>query len=320
MEPAPFCLPPLRITTMLSLSTCWNSHRHDEGEYIAQEARALGFDYIEISHGLKVSQLPGLLHEVSAGMIKVSSIHNFCPSPVEVMMDAPDAYEFTSHRASDRNRALTLTEKTLETAARFGAPRVVVHLGSVPMKSLTAKLEGLVNTGGIYSRRYTETKLELVDRRAKLAQLYVDRARAALDEMIPLCEHYGVALGVETRSHYEQVPNESEMLQLMNDYYDCPWIGFWHDFGHVQRKANLGLLDHAQLLSRIAPRLLGCHVHDVEWPAKDHRVPFTGGGVDFDKLLPLVPRGVPLVWELAPSQRRSHVAERIVEWKSRFGA
>src|SRR4051794_11372683 len=40
---------------MLSLSTCWNSHRHEEGEHIAHEARRLGFAYIELSHGLKVS-------------------------------------------------------------------------------------------------------------------------------------------------------------------------------------------------------------------------------------------------------------------------
>lgn len=305
---------------MLSLSTCWNSHRHEEGEHIAHEAWKLGFEYIEISHGLKISQLPGILHEVARGTVKVSSIHNFCPSPVEVMMDAPDVYEFTSHREPERHRALGLTEKTLETAARCGAQRVVVHLGSVPMKSYTSELEAITLEGGIYSRRYTQKKLELVERRAKLGQLYVDRAKAALDEMIPLCEQYKIMLGVETRSHYEQVPTESEMMQLMKDYSDCPWIGFWHDFGHVQRKANLGLLDHAQLLSSLAPRLIGCHIHDVEWPAKDHRVPFTAGGVDFDKLLPLVPKNIPWVWELAPSQRRSHVAERIVEWRARYGA
>ena len=105
---------------MLSLSSCWNSHRHEAGEHIAHEARRLGLEYIELSHGLKVSHLPGLLKAVEHNVIKVSSVHNFCPSPVEVMMDAPDAYEFTSHRESDRERALDLTERTMETAARIG--------------------------------------------------------------------------------------------------------------------------------------------------------------------------------------------------------
>ncbi len=305
---------------MLSLSTCWNSHRHEDGAHIAHEAIALGFEYIEISHGLKVSHLPGLYQVIDSGAIKVSSIHNFCPSPVEITMDAPDAYEFTSHRESERLRAITLTERTLETAARVGAQRVVVHLGSVPMKAYTAELEAMTNAGKIYSRSYTKTKLEFVEKRTKLSKLYVDRAKAALDALIPSCEKYRIALGVETRSHFEQVPNESEMLQLLKDYHDCPWIGFWHDFGHVQRKANLGLLDHAQLLSSIAPRLLGCHVHDVQWPARDHRVPFTGGCINFDTLLPLVPKGIPLVWELSPSQRCSVVAERFLEWKTKYGS
>ena len=287
---------------------------------MVREAVKLGFEYIELSHGLNITHLPDIYRMVDQGEIKVSSIHNFCPSPIEVQMDAPDVYEFTSHRSSERSRALDLTEKTLETAARLKAPRVVVHLGSVPMKSYTLELEKLTHEGKIYSREYTRVKLELVTKRAKLAQLYYDRARAALDEMLPLCEHYGVVLGIETRSHYEQVPDEQEMLRLLAHYGECPWIGFWHDFGHVQRKANLGLLNHAELLSTIAPRLLGCHVHDVAWPEKDHRVPFTGGGVDFDVLMPLVPEGIPLVWELSRSQKVSQVAENLVKWKEKFGS
>lgn len=305
---------------MLSLSTCWNSHRHEDGGHIAHEARRLGFDYIELSHGLKVSHLPGLFKAVKHKVVKVSSVHNFCPSPVEVMMDAPDAYEFTSHRQSDRNRALNLTGKTIETAARVGAPRVVIHLGSVPLKNSTDKLEALTRAGRIYSREYTAAKLDFVKKRAKASRLYFDRARAAIDELLPLAERNRVAICIETRSHYEQVPSEPEMQALMDAYRDCPWLGFWHDFGHVQRKANLGFLDHAELLAGIAPRLLGCHVHDVTWPDRDHCIPFTAGGVDFDKLLPLIPKGIPLVWELSPGQRRAHVAERLAEWKARYGS
>jgi sugar phosphate isomerase/epimerase len=304
---------------LLSLSTCWNSHRYENGEYIAHEAVNLGFQYIELSHGLKVSHLPGIMKCVKEGGVKVSSVHNFCPSPVEVMMDAPDAYEFTSHREDERHRALDLTERTIETAANLGAQRVVVHLGTVPVKPYTDKLEALTHAGKIYMREYTAVKLEFVKARQKHSQHYLDRARAALDELLPTCEKFRVALGIETRSHYEQVPDEREMLSLMDHYRDCPWIGFWHDFGHVQRKANLGLLDHAEILTAIAPRLLGCHVHDVEWPARDHRVPYTAGGVDFDKLIPLVPKGIPLVWELSQSQRRAQVEEKSAGWRAKFG-
>ena len=302
---------------MFSLSTCWNSHRHPDGEQIVQEAAALGFRYIELSHGLKLTQIPGLLGALKTTGVSVSSVHNFCPPPVESQMDAPDLYEFTSHRVEERDRALRLTEQTLEFAARVGAPVAVLHLGSVRMKSLTADLERLALAGRMYSREYTKVKLDLVARRAKASSSYLDRVKAALDRFLPSCERHQVRLGLETRSHFEQIPNEPEILALLDHYKDCPWIGSWHDFGHVQRKANLGLLDHAELLQSIAPRLFGCHIHDVEWPARDHRVP-GAGRVDFDKLLPHIPRNIPWVWELSPGQKRAEVAERSEVWRRKW--
>ena len=303
---------------MLSLSTCWNSHRLHEGEHIVIDAHNTGFEWIEISHGTKISLFPGLLKCCESGEIRVSSIHNFCPSPVEVTIDAPDVYEFTSHRDMERERAIKLTKLTIETAVRFACDRVVLHLGSVPMKSMTGELERIAYEGGAYSRKFTEVKLRLVEERQKHSSFYLDRARKALDELLPVAEAHGVKLAIETRSHFEQVPNESEMLQLLAAYPDTPWLGAWHDFGHVQRQANLGLLDHAQYLASIAPRLLGCHVHDVNWPARDHRIPFTGGDVDFDKLLPLLPADIPLVWELSPTQKKLQIAEHVVEWRKRY--
>lgn len=303
----------------VSLSTCWNSHRHSDGREVAAEARQTGFEWIEVSHGTKISLLPGLLEAVAAGEVKVSSLHNFCPAPVEVLIDAPDAYEFTSPNVSERYRAVKLTLKTIEMAGRFGTDRVVVHLGSVPMPSITKKLEAMALAGGLYSRRYSETKLKLVELREKASAVHLDRVRAALEELIPECEKAGVKLGIETRSHYEQLPNQREMLLLLEEYKDCPWIGAWHDFGHVQRQANLGLVNHAQYLAQIAPRLIGCHVHDVQWPLKDHRAPLSTGGVDLPGLLPLVPPDVPLVWEMSPGNRREQVGGAVEKWKSCLG-
>lgn len=303
---------------MLSLSTSWLSPRHPEGRDIAQEARELGFEYIEVSHGTKITQLPGLLDAVNAGEIKISSLHNFCPAPVEVMIDAPDAFEFTAPRAWERERAISLTKKTLEMATRFGTDLVVVHIGSVPMKPITEQLEAIVSAGGLYSRKFTELKLKLVTAREKASNEHLDRVRAALGQLLPECEKHHVRLGIETRSHYEQIPNQREMSVLLQEYRDCPWIGSWHDFGHVQRQANLALLDHEIYLSEIAPHLIGCHVHDVQWPARDHRTPLSAGGVAFEKLLPLVPPEVPLIWELAPSQKREQIIEALTAWKKAF--
>lgn len=299
---------------MLSLSTCWHSHRHHEGRELVREARELGFEWIEVSHGTKITLIPGILDAIKAGEIRVSSLHNFCPPPVEVTIDAPDVFEFTTPDESQRQRAIKLTLKTLDMAGRMGADRVVLHLGSVKMPSLTAKLEAMVKAGGLYSKDFIRLKLKLAIAREKASAKHLDLVRAALDRLLPECEKLGVKVGMETRSHFEQIPTQKEMEQLLA-HYDSPWLGTWHDFGHVQRQANLALLDHEIFLRENAPRLLGCHVHDVEWPARDHRVPLSTGGVDYPRLLPLVPPGVPLVWELSPSQKRESILAALPKFR-----
>ena len=42
---------------MIAFSTCWNSQKHSDGYTMIKEIVDLGFDTIEISHGLKISLL-----------------------------------------------------------------------------------------------------------------------------------------------------------------------------------------------------------------------------------------------------------------------
>jgi len=285
---------------------------------MVDEILALGFDTIEISHGLKVSLLPGIRRAFAAGRVKISGVHNFCPSPVEVMIDAPDCYEFTSHRRYDRERAMALTLKTLEFAAEFAAQYVVLHLGTVPMEKISKELTEMVGAGLENTPEYVKRKIKLIKVRESLSRLYCGRSREALQAIAAAAEKAGVPVGVESRSSYEQVPSEREMRAIMQDF-PLPWVGYWHDFGHVQLKANLGLLDHAEWLESMSGRLLGCHLHDVQWPARDHRVPFQGT-VDYDRLLPLVPTDKPLVWELSPSRKREDIIKAREVWLAKYPA
>jgi sugar phosphate isomerase/epimerase len=303
----------------LSLSTCWNGHRYSDGLLLAKEVRDMGFEWLEISHGTPVTLLPGLLQAAEKGVVKVSSLHAPCPAALEVQGDAPDAFEFTSPRAEVRRRALALTVATLEMAAKFGVGRVVLHLGRVAMPDATARLEAMALTGGLHGRDYVGEKLKAVTQRAKSAPQAMKRVEEALQELLPHCEKHQVRLGLETRSHFEQVPSVAEMQQLLAAFGESGWIGAWHDFGHVQRQANLGFLDHAAFLGEIALRLIGCHVHDVQWPHRDHQIPLRYGGVDFDRLLPLVPPEVPLIWEMSPRQKRLEIMAARERWQKRFG-
>lgn len=69
---------------MISCSTCWNSGRHTDGAAMIQEILDLGFDTVELGHGIRLSLVEGILKMVEAGKVKVSSLHNFCPLPPEI--------------------------------------------------------------------------------------------------------------------------------------------------------------------------------------------------------------------------------------------
>ena len=107
------------------------------------------------------------------------------------------------------------------------------------------------------------------------------------------------------------------MITLQEHFKDNQWIGYWHDFGHVQLKHNLGLLDHDEWLGKMAPHILGAHVHDVHWPHRDHRVPFTGT-LDYQKLLAHIPKELPHVWELSPRRKPKQILQAIEIWKKAF--
>ncbi len=127
---------------MYSFSTCWNSGRHIDGRAMLREIRELGFDHAELSHGIRLSLLPGIVDAVDAGEIKISTLHNFCPLPVGITHAAPNLYEFSAERPRDRELAVRHTLKTFDFAERVKAPLVVLHLGSMDLKDYGGKLGG----------------------------------------------------------------------------------------------------------------------------------------------------------------------------------
>lgn len=96
-----------------------------------EEIAGLGFSHAELSHGIRLSLVPGILRAVDAGVIRISSVHNFCPLPAGVMGAAPNLYEPSAPRVGEREMWLRHTRKTLEFARRVGAPLMVLHSGSI---------------------------------------------------------------------------------------------------------------------------------------------------------------------------------------------
>jgi len=283
-----------------------------------QEILDLGFERVELGHGIRLSLMEGIQRYYDAGKVQLSTLHNFCPLPVEITRPAPDCYQYSSHREAERERAVKLSFQTIDFAKRLGAPLVVLHLGTVPIDRYTDQLVGLAEAGEYLSRKYVKLKLKAVQQREKKAPLYLQRAKECLLRVVDYAAHKGVKLGVEGRQCYEEIPSEMELTALLDEINAPEVVGYWHDFGHIQIKENLGFVDHAEWLAHIAPRMLGGHLHDTEWPGKDHRPPFTGN-IDYDKLVPLIPKNCLLVWEMGPRRKTNEVVESLVKWKAKFG-
>jgi sugar phosphate isomerase/epimerase len=264
-----------------------------------REIRDLGFEYAELSHGVRMSLMPGIVEAVNAGEMKISSLHNFCPLPLGVNHAAPNLYEFSDERPRQRELAIKHTLKTFEFAERVAAPVVVLHLGSMDLKDYTGKLTEMLERGQRKSAKYEKLCAEVAKVREAKKEPFIANLYDTLRKLLPEAEKRGLKLGCENRQALEEIPIESDFQFFFRDF-DSPNICYWHDCGHAQIKENLGFIHHALHLETFASRLAGFHVHDVIYPAGDHAAPGTGT-IDFAKLKPFVKREHIKVFELSPS-------------------
>jgi sugar phosphate isomerase/epimerase len=263
-----------------------------------REVRDLGFEYAELGHGTRISLVPGILEAVDAGEMRISSVHNFCPLPMGVNYAAPNLYQFSAERDRERELAERYTLKTIEFAARVRAPAVVLHSGSIDMKCYTDKLLDMVGRGQKDTPKYDKLCTDLDKKREAKKEPFVERLYEVLRKVLPAAEAQGVRLGIENRQGLEELPLESDFQFLFRELAS-PALGYWHDVGHGQIKENLGFIRHAMHLESLRDRLFGFHVHDVQFPGRDHCAPGTGT-VDFKALQASVKPEHIKVFELGP--------------------
>ena len=282
-----------------------------------EEIRALGFEYAELSHGIRISLLPGILDAVDSGVIKISSVHNFCPLPMGIDRAAPNIFQFSSENPRERENAFKHTIKSIETAERLKAPLVVLHMGSVDMKDYTDKLIGLIEDGKKNTPKFQKLCDEMRRKREDKKEDYVNNSYEMLRRLAPEAEKRGVLLGIENREALEEIPFDDEIEYLFRDF-DSPAVCYWHDTGHAQIKTNLGFIDHALHLDSLEPRLAGFHIHDVEYPGRDHQQPGTGC-VDFAALKKFVRPEHIKVFEFSPNMETEQAVAGAAHVKTLWG-
>ena len=288
------------------------------GDAMLREIKTkLGFDLIELDHGICMPLMPGIQKMFDTREIRFSSLHNFCLLPAEATVVPPDCHKFSAASAEEREHTVTQAFQAIDLAGQLNAPFVVLHLGQVNMPPITDRLIAMAKAGEYLSRNYVKLKIKAVQERERDSPQYLQRVKDCLRRVIEYSRSKGVRLAIESRCAYEEIPTERELAKLL-DEMNSPQLGYWHDFGHSQIKENLGFIDHAEWLRAVAPRTFGCHVQDCIWPAQDHQPPFAGD-VDLEKLVPLLPANCLFVWEMSPRITADKIRQSVQVWKQRFG-
>ena len=282
-----------------------------------REIRELGFECAELSHGVSISLMPGILAAVEAGEIKISSLHNFCPLPMGVTHAAPNLYEFSAEKEFERDLAVRYTLQTFEFARRVKAPVVVLHLGSLELKDYTGRLCDLLKHDGKATPKFEKLRTEATARQEAVKGKFVARMYETLRQLLPEAEKRGLKLGCENRQALEEIPLESDFAAFFREFAGSN-VAYWHDIGHAQIKENLGLIRHTEYLESLAGRLVGFHIHDVQFPARDHAAPGTGM-VDFAALKPFVKPEHVKVFELSPGLPVEKVRAGVAHVKKNWG-
>ncbi len=246
----------------------------------------MGFEWVELSHGVLISLVSGILKAVNEGVIRISSVHNFCPLPTGITSPAPNLYMPSARDHREHSQWLRNTRRTLDFARQVGARVMVIHLGAVgffwfdPTKKFRRHLQAQGEAFSAEAPEYLELREKTMARIRKRMAPYWARVKASLEEILPYAEERGIRLGLENRELIEELPLDDGFPELLAGLSRQGLAGYWHDAGHAQIKQRMGLINHEHHLEQNASHLLGFHLHDIDAAGKDHQ-PVGSGVIDF---------------------------------------
>ncbi len=271
------------------------------------EIRELGFESAELSHGIDMLLVPGILKACQEGWMRISSLHNFCPLPSGVRHAAPNLFEPSSMDRKEQDLWLRYTRRTLEFAQRLQAAAVVMHCGSVPFRFRSPK-DALSTPPGLDPQAPDRKRERALARLRAKAPPYCEQVVAACQTLLGQIPDGGVRIGLENREGVLELPLDSEWKDFLLRFGGHGEVGYWHDTGHARIKERLGLLEHRRHLESLSGHLVGFHLHDVSEAGRDHQVPGTGL-VDFKMVGEFIRPHHILVAELSPALRRQEVLD-----------
>lgn len=297
----------------ISLSTCWLSHRHRDGYEMVKEITEMGFEYMELSHGISISLIPGIYKALAEKLIKVSSCHNFCPLPPHVTQAAPNIYQPSSPDRRELDLWVRYTMRSIDTTYQVGADRLVTHMGSLfffwmnPSKKLKALgKQELTGEELEADKSFVKQRDKLLAKMQRAAPKHIRRIRWCLEQVQEHALEKNVTLCAENREGLLELPLDVDTAEFYGEVADLGTTKLWHDTGHAKLKERFGLLDYENFLEENHEEIHGWHLHDASEHGKDHQALGTGC-IDFDMIKRYFREDQVYVLELSPRLKKEEV-------------
>jgi sugar phosphate isomerase/epimerase len=293
----------------LSLSTMWAQQARfvEDMHVFVDEVTALGYDAIEISHSTPQAPFERLL--ARHGVV-ISSIHAPAPLVRDATERANSSLNLASTDDDERARAIAYTKGSIDYTKQVGGRYVVVHLGGVGSKMFEDELtlRRLFDSGTREGEQVEGLRRAIIERRTREAGPWLEQARKTLAELVAHASPLGIAIGLENRLHHHEIPLPDEAAALVAEYAPEE-AGYWHDVGHAEVQARLGLVDKRRWLDVNSARTIGSHLHDVDGIG-DHRAP-GAGDVEWGYIRDGLPASALRVFEINQHQAPEAVAGAI---------
>lgn len=265
---------------MLAISLPWTKEDNVDVKKMLQSVKDMGLDAIEFGYTLTHEQVEAMIPLMKTMGLRAASVHNFSPIPNDrpSPRHVSNYYRLTAVDDDERRSAVQWTNHSVDTAVRTGATVVVIHAGMIELGDpRSPELLNLYKEGRADTAEYESVRSHLLQERERIKGPYLDALVKSLDAVMPYAQSKGIKIGLETRYYPTEIPNFSEIGELLNRYR-AKGMGYWHDVGHAEVNGRLGITPHGQYLKTYQRDLIGVHLHGVKG-LRDHNAPFCG---DFD--------------------------------------
>jgi HAD superfamily hydrolase (TIGR01549 family) len=293
----------------VALSTMWHVDQGVSFNEAFSAANQIGIARFELNHQVTVEQLEGWDRDLHYAV----TVHDPCPAVISLDELKTNDWLVSSTDEKCRLQGVDVVKRTIDLAVRLGSRSVVLHVGTVQCdRSRDSKLRKLYRAGLVQTPEYLALKSEMVAHRRVFSSLHLDAVKKSLEEIIEFSRGSSVALGIENRYRYYDIPLPDEMEELLG-MCDESWFGFQLDTGHAVALDRLGLCSVDAWLERFNQRMIGVHLHDVDG-ITDHQV-IGEGSVDFSLFGKYLPANCYRTMEINPKATLDQLAagmERLV--------